>query len=126
MLGNGAVAVQYYVLDGKGTSKPGVLTTGVFLRTTKGLGTKFTGAGEGVGSDFNMLAAPNGGGWFTGDYEGMAVDVRDRRIVHTFFTTTNCKNTTCDAVAGFDSGGNPIPSNAPNPTDVHTSAVHVG
>src|SRR5262249_12478220 len=112
VLGNGAVAVQYYVLDGKGKSQAGVLKTGAFLRTTKGRGTKFTGPEKRVGRDFNMLAAPNAGGWFTGDYEGMAVDARHPRTVHTLFTAANCKGTACDAVAGFDSGGNPIPSNA--------------
>jgi hypothetical protein len=125
VLGNGAVAVQYYVLDGKGASKPGVLTTGVFLRTTKGRGTTFSGPEMRVGTDFNMLAAPNSGGWFTGDYEGVAVDARDPRILHTFFTATNCKGTGCDAVAGFDQAGNPIPSSAPNPTAVYSNAVHV-
>ncbi|MGZ4308759.1 MAG: exo-alpha-sialidase [Gaiellaceae bacterium] len=130
VLGNGSVAVQYYVLRGKPgkgpkgpKGKPGVLTTGVVLRTTNGPGTTFKGPEQKVGDDFNMLAAPFSDGYFTGDYEGMSVDVRDPTTVHTFFTATNCMDTKCDAVAGFDSDGNPIPSNAPNPTDVFSSPV---
>lgn len=124
VLGDGSVAVQYYVLNGKGKSKSGVLTTGVVLRTSDGPGTTFKKPEKKVGDDFNMLAAPWAFGWFTGDYEGLSVDVRDPRSVHTFFTATNCKDTKCDAVAGFDADGIPIPSDAPNPTDVYSSQVH--
>jgi len=133
VLGDGSVAVQYYVLHGKPgkgpkppkgpKGKPGVLTTGVVLRTKKGPGTTFTGPEQRVGDDFDMLAAPFASGYFTGDYEGLSVDVRDPGTVHTFFTATNCKDTKCDAVAGFDAVENPIPSNAPNPTDVFSSEV---
>lgn len=133
VLGDGKVAVQYYVLrgrPGKGPKGPkgkaGVLTTGVVLRTSNGPGTSFTKPEKKVGNDFNMLAAPWSSGWFTGDYEGLSVDRRDPRTVHTFFTATNCMDTKCDAVAGFDSDGNPIPSNAPNPTDVYSSGVRAG
>jgi hypothetical protein len=44
----------------------------------------------------------------TGDYEGLALDLRDPRTVH---------------IQGFDADGNPIPSDAPNPTDVFSSSV---
>jgi len=56
----------------------------------------------------------------------MALDQRDPRGVHTFFTATNCLDTRCDAVQAFDDGGNPIPSNAPSPTDVFSSLVRAG
>jgi hypothetical protein len=36
-----------------------------------------------------------------------------------FSTFTNCLDNSCAAVAGFDADGNPIPSNAPNPTDTY-------
>ena len=73
-----------------------------------------------------MLAAPFAGGYFTGDYEGLTVDLRDPTNVHTFFTATNCLDSRCAAVQGFDGDGNPIPSNAPNPTDVFSGSARVG
>jgi len=149
VLGNGAVAIEYYVLRGQsgdrrgtpgrlagvlptnrpsGTSKTkaGVLRTGVVLRVTDGPGTRFTRPEQAIGDDFNMLAAPFASGYFTGDYEGLATDVRDTKRVHAFFTATNCINTKCAAVQGFDADGNPIASNAPNPTDVFTTDLHAG
>lgn len=129
VLPSGAVAVQYYVLHDTlrhRPSRPGVLPTSVVLRVTNGPGTVFAHDEQAVGADFNMLAAPFAGGFFTGDYEGLALDLRDARSVHTFFTATNCLDTRCDAVQGFDDGGNPIPSNAPSPTDVFSSLVRAG
>jgi hypothetical protein len=122
VLANGAVAVQYYTLH-RQPARPGVLPTSIVLRVSDGPGTSFTRHEQRVGDDFNMLAAPNSSGFFTGDYEGLALDLRDPRTVHTFFTATNCNDTKCDAVQGFDADGNPIPSNAPNPTDVFSSSV---
>jgi hypothetical protein len=121
VLGDGSVAVQYYTLHGKSHRPDAVLPTSTVLRVSDGPGTSFRRHEQPVAPDFNMLAAPFAGGFFTGDYEGLAVDGRDPRKVHTFFTATNCLDTRCAAVAGFDADGNPIPSNAPNPTDVFSS-----
>jgi hypothetical protein len=126
VLGNGAVAVEYYVLRSQGKSKAGVLRTGIVLRVTDGPGTRFRRPEQAIGDDFNMLAAPFSSGYFTGDYEGLAVDVRDTKRLHAFFTATNCLNTKCAAVQGFDADDNPIPSNAPNPTDVFTADLRAG
>jgi hypothetical protein len=46
--------------------------------------------------------------------------------VHTFFPATTCPDTRCAAVKGFDEDGNPIPSNAPSPTDVYSGTVRAG
>ena len=149
VLGNDAVAVEYYVLrsqagktraapaspagvlpatrpTGTSKSKAGVLRTGIVLRVTDGPGTTFRRPEQSIGDDFNMLAAPFAFGYFTGDYEGLAVDVRDPKRVHAFFTATNCINTRCAAVQGFDDAGDPIPSNAPNPTDVFSPDLRAG
>lgn len=72
-----------------------------------------------VAGPFNMLAAPNAGGYFTGDYEGMAID-RDGKSFHTFFTSTNCDDVNC--TAPFNPTGAPMDSKAPpDPMDVYTN-----
>jgi hypothetical protein len=109
VLPNGRVAVQYYTIDDSGPG--GTLPTDLALRA---LG----GPEQSVGRPFNMLAAPFSEGFFTGDYEGAAVDAAG--VFHGFATMTNCRNARCAAVAGFDADDNPIPTNAPNPTDVYT------
>ena len=76
-----------------------------------------------VGEPFNMLAAPFAFGYFTGEYQGMAVTPFG---VHLFSMFTNCLDSSCAAVAGFDEDGNPIPSNARNPTDVFDFVVRSG
>ena len=139
VLGNGSVAVQYYVLrnragkHGPHGAKPKppkgklpVLTTGVVTRFTDGPGTKFVKHEQAVGDDFNMLAASYAFGFFTGDYEGLAADVRDQKSVHTFFDAATCNDSKCAAVAGFDDDGNPAPSNARDPDGVYSSTVRGG
>ena len=148
VLGTGSVAIEYYALGnqtgngrwaparpagvlparpaGPQKTKAGVLRTSIVLRVTDGPGTTFTRPEQAIGDDFNMLAAPFASGFFTGDYEGLAVDVRDTRRVHGFFTATNCLTTKCAAVQGFDEAGDPIPSNAPNPTDVFSPDLRAG
>jgi hypothetical protein len=78
---------------------------------------------------FNMLMAPNAGGFFTGDYEGMAID-RDGKSFHSFFATMNCDTTNCPAV------GYPAPatgtvqatgagtSSPPDPMDVYSNQYY--
>ena len=125
VLGAVPVAVQYYTLQQHRTNRRNVLPTSIVVRATDGPGTSFVHREQQVGDDFNMLAAPFAFGYFTGDYEGLALDLRDSRSVHTFFTATNCSDTRCAAVQGFDADGNPIPSNAPNPTDVFSGSVRI-
>jgi hypothetical protein len=103
---DGVVAVSYYRFarrDNRADSLPVEL----MLRA---------GRGQTVSKPFNMLAAPYAFGYFTGDYQGMAVSPLG---LHLLSTLTNCLDNGCAAVAGFDAGGNPIPTNAPNPTDAY-------
>jgi hypothetical protein len=111
VLPNGQVAVSYYVLRGR--SPRNTMQTQTVLKVGNA-------PERPLGDPFNMLAAPFAGGFFTGDYEGMAVS-RDGSPI-TFTTLTNCQSNRCAAVAGFDADGNPIPSNAPDPTDVYAFA----
>ncbi len=108
VLPDGRVAVSYYVLRGR--SPRNTLQTQTVLKVGNA-------PEQPLGEPFNMLAAPFAEGYFTGDYEGMAVS-RDGSPI-AFSTLTNCQSNRCAAVAGFDADGNPIPSNAPNPTDVY-------
>jgi hypothetical protein len=121
VLRGGRVAVQYYTFEGNG--RGGTLPTSLVLRISD-FGTRFRDPERVVGTRFNMLAAPDAGGFFTGDYEGMAIGADG--TLHGFATLTNCRDFSCAAVAGYDADGNPIPSNAPNPTDVFTFAVGDG
>ena len=68
-----------------------------------------------------MLMAPSAGGYFTGDYEGMAID-RDGKSFHTFFAQPNCDSTNCPAVAtptGILPAGKT--SGAQDPFDVYSN-----
>ena len=107
VLGDGRVAVSYYALR-RNDRRDDVLPTDVMLKVGNGPERQ-------LGDSFNMLAAPFAFGYFTGDYQGMAVA---GRTIYPFSTVTNCRDARCAAVQGFDEDGNPIPSNAPDPTDV--------
>ncbi|MDX6484901.1 MAG: hypothetical protein QOF43_54 [Gaiellaceae bacterium] len=115
----GRLAVQYYALR-RDDHRADQLPTDVMLRFSNGPGTRFSAPEQAIGGPFNMLAAPFAGGYFTGDYEGLALDLGNPGHVHPFVTMTNCRDSRCAAVRDFDADGNPIPSNAPNPTDVYT------
>jgi hypothetical protein len=79
-----------------------------------------------VAGPFNLLMAPFAGGYFTGDYESMAIDGDGTRF-HTFYSQMNCDTTNCPAV------GYPAPasgtftppaaktSSPPDPMDVYTN-----
>jgi hypothetical protein len=121
VLRGGRVAVQYYTFDGNG--RGGTLPTDLVLRVSD-FGTHFSDREQTVARPFNMLAAPFASGFFTGDYEGLAVD--NFGVLHGFATLTNCRDFRCAAVAGFDADGNPIPSDETNSTDVFTFSVGGG
>ena len=80
---------------------------------------------------FNMLMAPDAGGFFVGDYEGMAID-RDGKSFHTFFSSMNCDTTNCPAVGipapetGTTPGTGARTSSPPDPMDVYTNQYYKG
>jgi hypothetical protein len=79
-----------------------------------------------VTGPFNMLMAPDAGGFFVGDYESMVID-RDGRRFHTYFAQTNCDTTNCPAVGyAAPATGTFTPpagktSSPPDPMDVYTN-----
>jgi hypothetical protein len=128
------VGIDYYSLD-QPQLGPNVWPVDRFLRISTGPAFVSTPTNGGqptasitfttpihVGGPFNMLAAPNAGGFFTGDYEGMEID-RDGKSFHTFFASTNCDDTNCTAPS--NPTGAPEPSKAPpDPMDVYTAAYY--
>ena len=129
----GQLGIDYYSLDHPQLG-PDVWPVDRFIRISSGpavVSTATTGQPTAsitfttpthVGGPFNMLAAPNAGGFFTGDYEGMAID-RDGKSFHTFFTAVNCDDTNC--TAPFNPTGAPQDSKAPpDPMDVYTAAYY--
>ena len=66
--------------------------------------------------------APDAGGFFVGDYQGMAVD-RDGGTFHTLFGQTSCNSTACPSVGvpAPDTGTSPTPGARNDPFDVYTT-----
>jgi hypothetical protein len=132
--GLGQVAVDYYSFRQLSNgSKPG--STERYLRFSDGpiaigtdgnvSGAPFDSAATHVGGPFNMLAASWAGGFFVGDYEGMALD-KNPKFVHDFFDQTNCLDLKC-AAATLDQQYNPTgATNAPNPDDVFDDKFYRG
>jgi hypothetical protein len=75
-----------------------------------------------VAGPFNMLMAPEAGGFFVGDYESMAIDADGRRF-HTFFAQPNCDTTNCPAVGvpAPETGETVAPGPKQDPFDVYTN-----
>jgi hypothetical protein len=97
---NGTVAVTYYDLRNLSSTNTSTLPTDLFLKTSPAGGAAF-GPDTHVAGSFNMLVAPNAGGFFVGDYEAIGVN---GGTFLPFFVQTNCADTSCTA----------------NPTDVYT------
>jgi hypothetical protein len=99
---NGTVGVTYYDLRNLQSANITTLPTDLWLKTSPAGGAGFGGDTHVAGS-FNMLVAPNSGGFFLGDYEGMAAN---GATFLPFFVQTNCADSSCTA----------------NPTDVYAGA----
>ena len=68
---DGTVAVQYYDFRNDSAATPGLTTDTWIIRSTDG-GDTFPAANEeAVGDPYDMRQAPDAGGYFVGDYEGL-------------------------------------------------------
>jgi hypothetical protein len=132
----GQVGVDYYSLRHPDLG-PDVWPVERYLRISSGPGA-ITSGPQGpaatfdfnepthVAGPFNMLMAPFAGGYFTGDYEGMAID-RHGKSFHTFFAQPNCDTTNCPPAAvdvgesGFPAGAEASASRQHDPFDVYTN-----
>jgi hypothetical protein len=128
--GRGQVGVAYYDLTPPLTSTDILLTDTWFVKT-KGPGLNF-GARKLIGGPYNMLAAPEAGGFFVGDYIGLAAqiavqgdqggqttggsDSENGSGFVALFVMSNCVDNSCAAVGTPD--GKP---SGPSSTDVFVS-----
>src|ERR1051326_2314193 len=90
---NGTVGVTYYDLRNLAAGNTSTLPTDVWLKTSPAGGAGF-GPDTHVEGSFNMLVAPNAGGFFLGDYQGMATN---GTTFLPFFVQTNCADNSCTA-----------------------------
>ncbi|MEP7360105.1 MAG: sialidase family protein [Chloroflexota bacterium] len=84
--GAGQVGVTYYDFRKFDPSKPG-LPTSYWMRISPAGGTNFGPDINVAGAPFNMLKAPDAGGRFLGDYEGLAA--RGNKFVALYCVATN-------------------------------------
>jgi hypothetical protein len=98
---DGTVGVTYYDVRTLANGVTNVLPTDVWLTTSPAGGGNF-GSETHVAGSFDMFAAPDAGGFFVGDYEGLAVNGAS---FLPFFVQTNCAQATKGC--------------AKNPTDVY-------
>ncbi|HEY2595178.1 MAG TPA: exo-alpha-sialidase, partial [Chloroflexota bacterium] len=87
----GIVGVTYYDLRNLAAGNSTTLPTDLWLKTSTAGGSSF-GADAHVAGSFNLLVAPNAGGFFLGDYESMATIGTS---FLPFFVQTNCSDTSC-------------------------------
>ena len=124
----GQVGVTYYDLTPPLRSHS-VLLTDTWFAATDGPGLDF-GPRQLIGGPFNMEAAPNAGGFFTGDYEGLAARIPNLREGDQrsgpddsgtgfvpLFVMSNCANNSCVAQGSLD--GSPV---GPDSTDAFSVA----
>jgi hypothetical protein len=98
---SGTVAVSYYDLRNLASTNTTTLPTDLWIKTSPRGGAAF-GSDAHVAGSFNLLVAPNAGGFFLGDYEGLGVN---GSTFLPFFVKTNCSDSSCTS----------------NPTDVYAS-----
>ncbi len=96
---DGKVAITYYDLRNLSSTDTTTLPTDLWLKTSPAGGAAF-GPDTHVAGSFNMLVAPNAGGFFVGDYEAIGVSGTSFKP---FFAQTNCADNSCTA----------------NPTDIY-------
>jgi hypothetical protein len=104
---DGIVGLDYYDFRNVTSTNTTTLPTDVWFKTAPrggGFGTETHVMGS-----FNMLAAPNAGGFFLGDYEGMGANGTSFVAV---FGATNCNDTSCSATSG-----------ASNPDDIYAAGL---
>lgn len=111
----GVVGVSYYDISRSLKRVPiDVLPTDFWFTQAAGPSLKFTKRQHLYGP-FNIKAAPDAFGFFTGDYEGLTATNQNDQGFLSFFGVTNCSDTSCSAVPGNPTGA---PSGRPDPTDI--------
>jgi hypothetical protein len=88
---DGTVGVTFYDLRNLAAGNTTTLPTDYWLETSPAGGASFGGETHLDGS-FNLLVAPNAGGFFLGDYETLPTA---GTVFHPFFNQTNCTDSSC-------------------------------
>ncbi len=86
---SGTVGVTYYDFRNLAAGNTTTLPTDYWYKESTNHGTSF-GTDSHLAGSFDMLTAPNAGGFFVGDYEGMDTT---GTVFHPFFVATNSGNT---------------------------------
>jgi hypothetical protein len=111
----GVVGISYYDISRSLKRVPlDVLPTDSWFTQSEGSSLNFSKRQHLFGP-FNIKAAPDAGGFFTGDYEGLTTSGQDDQGFLPFFGVTNCSDTSCSAVPGNPTGA---PNGRPDPTDI--------
>jgi hypothetical protein len=105
VLSNGTVGVTFYDLRELAAGNTTTLPTDYWLKTSPPGGGSFSSETK-VAGPFNLLVAPNAGGFFLGDYEGLATI---GTTFHPVFVQVNCSDSSC--------------AEPNDPTDVATAAI---
>jgi len=87
----GTVGVTFYDLRNLAAGNTTTLPTDYWLKTSPAGGASF-GNEQHVAGSFNMLVAPNAGGFFLGDYQALATA---GTVFHPLFVRTNCSDLSC-------------------------------
>jgi len=116
----GQVAVVFHDFRNLDHAPANVLPTDVWVRVANGPSLDFDHETH-VGASSNILAAPQAGGFFFGDYSGIAANPETGGFT-AVWVSADCANTSCTAIA------NPTgaPTGGPDPTDVFTHRVAGG
>jgi hypothetical protein len=89
----GTVGVTFYDLRNLAAGNTTTLPTDYWLKTSPRGGASF-GSETHLAGSFNMLVAPNAGGFFLGDYEALGTA---GTTFQPFFVQTNCTDSSCTA-----------------------------
>lgn len=117
---DGQVAVLFQDFRNLDHAPAAILPTDTWVRVAGGPGLDFDRETH-VARTFNMLAAPQAGGFFVGDYDSIATSGKTGGFT-AVWVSTDCADTSCTAIA--DQTG--APTGGPDPTDVFTHRVAGG
>jgi hypothetical protein len=116
----GQVAVLFQDFRNIGHAPATVLPTDTWVRVASGPSFDFDRETH-VSRTFNILAAPQAGGFFVGDYDSITTSPKTGGFT-ALWVSTNCADTSCTAIA------NPTgaPTGGPDPTNAFTHRVAGG
>jgi hypothetical protein len=104
---DGTIGVDYYDFRNLAAGNTSTLPTDYWFKSSKNGGRTWS-ADTHLAGPFDTMVAPNAGGFFLGDYAGLA---NGGGVFHPLWTQTTCAD------------GTACPTAAPDRTDVYTATV---